>query len=97
MWKKKIMERYLIFSQKNLLINSHLIRIDNMMHLTSLLVISEYKKHIKTDPILKNNTGKTIIQTVSKSSLTPTNSFIIMSADGTIIVAIQLQCLHPKS
>jgi hypothetical protein len=58
MWKKKIMERYLIFSQKNLLINSPLIRIDNMMHLTSLLVISEYKKRIKTVPILKNNIGK---------------------------------------
>jgi hypothetical protein len=52
------MERYLIFSQKNLLINSPLIRIDNMMHLTSLLVISEYKKRIKTVPILKNNIGK---------------------------------------
>jgi hypothetical protein len=42
MWKKKIMERYLIFSQKNLLINSPLIGIDNMMHLTSLLVIRSY-------------------------------------------------------
>ena len=43
----------------------------NMRHITtSLLVISEYKKRVKTVPILKNNTGKTIIQTVSKSSLT---------------------------
>jgi L-ascorbate metabolism protein UlaG (beta-lactamase superfamily) len=36
---------------------------------------------------LKNYTGKTIIQTVSKSTLTPTNSFIIISSGGTIVVA----------
>jgi len=37
-------------------------------------------------PQLENNSGKTIIQTVSKSSVTPTNSFIITSSNGTIIV-----------
>ncbi|MGB7968400.1 MAG: MBL fold metallo-hydrolase [Methanobacterium sp.] len=58
-----------------------------MKHITSLLIIpSDEKKDGRTKPILKNNTGKTIIQTVSKSSLTPTNSFIIISVDGTIIV-----------
>ncbi len=41
----------------------------------------------KKIPILKNETGKTIIQTVSKSSSTPTNSFIIISSTGTVIVA----------
>jgi L-ascorbate metabolism protein UlaG (beta-lactamase superfamily) len=40
----------------------------------------------KKVPILKNETGKTIIQTVSKSSSTPTNSFIIISSTGTVIV-----------
>ena len=40
----------------------------------------------KKVPILKNKTGKTIIQTVSKSSSTPTNSFIIISSKGTVIV-----------
>jgi hypothetical protein len=60
---------------------------DNMMHITSVLIIStDEKKPVKNVPIMKNNTGKTIIQTVSKSSLTPTNSFIIISSDGTIIV-----------
>ena len=58
-----------------------------MKHITSLLIISADRKKLgKTVPILKNDTGKTIIQTVSKSSLTPTNSFIIISTDGTIIV-----------
>ncbi|MBZ2165088.1 MBL fold metallo-hydrolase [Methanobacterium spitsbergense] len=41
----------------------------------------------KKVPILKNENGKTIIQTVSKSSSTPTNSFIIISSTGTVIVA----------
>ena len=41
----------------------------------------------KIIPQLKNDTGKTLIQTVSKSSTTPTNSFIIISSKGTIIVA----------
>jgi L-ascorbate metabolism protein UlaG (beta-lactamase superfamily) len=41
----------------------------------------------KIIPKLKNDTGKTLIQTVSKSSSTPTNSFIIISSNGTIIVA----------
>jgi hypothetical protein len=60
---------------------------DNMMHITSVLIIStDEKKPVKNVPIMKNNTGKTIIHTVSKSSLTPTNSFIIISSDGTIIV-----------
>jgi L-ascorbate metabolism protein UlaG (beta-lactamase superfamily) len=44
-------------------------------------------KNIKTTPQLENYSGKTMIQTVSKSSLTPTNSFIITSSAGTIIVA----------
>ena len=58
-----------------------------MKNITSLLIIpADEKKPGRTVPILKNNTGKTIIQTVSKSNLTPTNSFIIISADGTIIV-----------
>ena len=58
-----------------------------MKHITSVMVISTDEiKPVRNIPILKNNTGKTIIQTVSKSSLTPTNSFIIISADGTIIV-----------
>ncbi len=43
-------------------------------------------KMTKKVPILKNETGKTIIQTVSKSSSTPTNSFIIISSTGTVIV-----------
>lgn len=38
-------------------------------------------------PHLKNDTGKVLIQTVSKSSFTPTNSFIIISTQGTTIVA----------
>jgi hypothetical protein len=41
----------------------------------------------RTIPQMENNSGKTIIQTVSKSSFTPTNSFIITSSEGTIIVA----------
>jgi len=58
-----------------------------MKHITSLLIISgDERKLGKTIPILKNDTGNTIIQTVSKSSLTPTNSFIIISAGGNIIV-----------
>ena len=58
-----------------------------MKHITSSLIISaDEKKPGKTFPILKNDTRKTIIQTVSKSSLTLTNSFIIISTDGTIIV-----------
>lgn len=43
--------------------------------------------HIKILPNLNNDTGKILIQTVSKSSFTPTNSFIISSSQGTIIVA----------
>ena len=59
-----------------------------MKNINSLLIISaDERKLEKTVPILKNDTGKTIIQTVSKSRLTPTNSFIIVSAEGTIIVA----------
>jgi len=42
---------------------------------------------IKKIPKLKNNTNKTLIQTVSKSSSTPTNSFIITSSKGTVLVA----------
>ena len=43
------------------------------MQVISLLIVSaDEKKTTKRIPILKNNTGKTIIQTVSKSSLTPT-------------------------
>ena len=58
-----------------------------MKHITSVMIISTDEiKPVRNIPILKNNTGKTIIQTVSKSSLTPTNSFIIISAEGTIIV-----------
>lgn len=38
-------------------------------------------------PKLRNDTGKTLIQTVSKSSFTPSNSYIITSMDGTVIVA----------
>ncbi len=67
-----------------------------MRHITSLLVISGNDKPIKPIPILKNNTGKSIIQTVSKSSLTPTNSFIITSADGTTIVADPTSMPTPK-
>lgn len=67
-----------------------------MRQITSLLVISGNDKPIKTIPILKNNTGKSIIQTVSKSSLTPTNSFIITSADGTTIVADPTSMPTPK-
>lgn len=54
----------------------------------SLLIYSLFGKNVsRTVPILKNDTGKTIIQTVSKSSFTPTNSFIIISSKGTIIIA----------
>jgi L-ascorbate metabolism protein UlaG (beta-lactamase superfamily) len=77
MLKKKNMEKYLIF----LLTNSF--KSDNM----TLRTLSYDKGSVRTVPLLKNNTGKTIIQTVSKSSLTPSNSFIIMSTKGTIIVA----------
>jgi L-ascorbate metabolism protein UlaG (beta-lactamase superfamily) len=42
---------------------------------------------IKKVPKLKNDTNKTLIQTVSKSSSTPTNSFIIISSKGTVLVA----------
>ncbi len=45
------------------------------------------KESIRKVPQIKNYTGKTIIQTVSKSSLTPTNSFIIISSSGTTVVA----------
>ena len=45
------------------------------------------KEGTRKVPQLKNYTGKTIIQTVSKSSLTPTNSFIIISSSGTTVVA----------
>jgi len=45
------------------------------------------KESIRKVPQIKNYTGKTIIQTVSKSSLTPTNSFIIISSEGTTVVA----------
>jgi L-ascorbate metabolism protein UlaG (beta-lactamase superfamily) len=38
-------------------------------------------------PQLQNDTGKTLIQIVSKSGSTPTNSFIIISSKGTTIVA----------
>jgi len=37
-------------------------------------------------PKLENDTGETIIQTVSKSTFTPTNSFIVISSNGTIVV-----------
>ena len=40
----------------------------------------------RTVPKLENDTGKTIIQTVSKSTFTPTNSFIVISSKGTIVV-----------
>jgi len=42
---------------------------------------------VRIIPKLKNDTGKTLIQTVSKSSFTPSNSYIITSRDGTVIVA----------
>jgi len=42
---------------------------------------------IQKIPNLKNDTTKTIIQTVSKFSSTPTNSFIIISSKGTVVVA----------
>ncbi len=45
------------------------------------------KPSTKLIPKLKNDTGKTLIQTVSKSGSTPTNSFIITSSVGTTIVA----------
>ncbi len=45
------------------------------------------RESIQVLPKLKNDTGKTVIQTVSKSSFTPTNSFIIISKVGTTIVA----------
>ena len=41
----------------------------------------------KKVPKSKNDTNKTLIQTVSKSSSTPTNSFIIISSKGTVLVA----------
>lgn len=44
-------------------------------------------KIIRKIPSLKNDTNKTIIQTVSKSSSTPANSFIIISSKGTVVVA----------
>jgi len=54
----------------------------------SLLMCSLfYKEVLKIIPILENNTGKTLIQTVSKSNFTPNNSFIIISSKGTVIVA----------
>jgi len=54
----------------------------------SLFICSLFGTKItKIVPILKNDTGKTLIQTVSKSSFTPNNSFIIISSKGTIIVA----------
>jgi L-ascorbate metabolism protein UlaG (beta-lactamase superfamily) len=54
----------------------------------SLIICSLFGDKIsRIVPILENNTGKTLIQTVSKSSFTPTNSFIIISSKGTIIVA----------
>lgn len=54
----------------------------------SLFICSLFGNEVsRIVPILKNDTGKTLIQTVSKSSFTPTNSFIIISSKGTIIVA----------
>ncbi len=41
---------------------------------------------IQKIPELKNDTNKTMIQTVSKSSSTPTNSFIITTSSKTVIV-----------
>jgi L-ascorbate metabolism protein UlaG (beta-lactamase superfamily) len=59
-----------------------------MKYITPLLINSVIgNESSRTVPQLKNYTGKTIIQTVSKSTLTPTNSFIIISSEGTILVA----------
>lgn len=43
-------------------------------------------ERIKIIPQLKNDTGKTIIEVVNKSSFTPTNSFILISSKGTMVV-----------
>ncbi len=59
-----------------------------MKYITPLLINSVIGNETsRTVPLLKNYTGKTIIQTVSKSTLTPTNSFIIISSEGTVVVA----------
>jgi L-ascorbate metabolism protein UlaG (beta-lactamase superfamily) len=59
-----------------------------MKYITPLLINSVIgNESSRIVPQLKNYTGKTIIQTVSKSTLTPTNSFIIISSEGTIVVA----------
>jgi L-ascorbate metabolism protein UlaG (beta-lactamase superfamily) len=59
-----------------------------MMKLPFMVIYSLFgKESVQVLPKLKNETGKTIIQTVSKSSFTPTNSFIIISQAGTTIVA----------
>ncbi len=58
-----------------------------MKYITPLLINSVIgNENSRTVPQLKNYTGKTVIQTVSKSSLTPTNSFIIISSGGTVLV-----------
>jgi hypothetical protein len=59
-----------------------------MKYSLPLLINSQLDKiSTKKIPLMENNNGKTMIQTVSKSSLTPTNSFIITSSTGTNIVA----------
>lgn len=51
---------------------------------------------VRRVPILKNDSNKTLIQTVSKSSSTPTNSFIITSSNGTVIVADPTSMPNPE-
>lgn len=59
-----------------------------MKYSLPLLINSQLDKiSTKKIPQMENNNGKIMIQTVSKSSLTPTNSFIITSSAGTTIVA----------
>ncbi|KAF5062707.1 Beta-lactamase superfamily domain protein [anaerobic digester metagenome] len=52
---------------------------------TIMLSIFEAPK-VRVVPKLNNDTGKTLIQTVSKSSFTPSNSYIITSKNGSVIV-----------
>jgi L-ascorbate metabolism protein UlaG (beta-lactamase superfamily) len=65
-----------------------------MRLLNTMLILD--KEVVRNVPVLKNNTGKTLIQTVSKSSSTPTNSFIITSSNGTVIVADPTSMPNPE-
>ncbi len=63
-------------------------KVYELKHYLPLLISSYFQgDYQRIMPQLENNSGKTIIQTVSKSSSTPTNSFIISSSNGAIIVA----------